>query len=778
MPSEDQILAASLSPHEIDVSGEQKAPKPKVANWRNTPTVEILKNMMLAAASDHNNHVTKKRYWKDLRLGKIIRDRGRSSNVSTSNPYGTTSNARRPNTINKSRIQPKLVKKLEAWRIASLSDPLLSAPNLIKCNPVTWEDAEAARQNQLILNDQFNNKLDRVSFINEYVRRTVEDAVSIVMPHWVTETKTITRRVPTYEVRPAGTDRKLLTVLETLLAMEQDRPRAFYSGVPAVWREAVQMTIEQGIPYAPHIIGYAEVRGEEQIKNKPDLEFIDSSDFWLDPAAKGHIEKARYACYRYRTTIPELEAANKYVNLNLLKRNEVNTTSESEVDSDLVSPDEERDFLKQALGQTVVVYSYWGQWDTTGKGNYVPVVCEFVGDTIIRMEENPYPDKFLPFVKVVHTPVTGSAFGENDAELIGDNQRVVGANVRGMIDLMSKTVSGQEGMRQDALDLLNQKRFLAGQRYFFNPAMGDPATNIYTHKFPEFPQSASQLLTYQISDAEEMTGVRPFKGADNSENGNTKSQNQGKSPLDAAAKRDLDILRRLTTGLEQLAKMLMAMNKEFLSDEEIVRVTNEEFVAIKRDALHGEIDVKVEVTTPEEDHARASELAFMLQTLGQEIGDNTRNHLMAEIATLRRMPALADSLRNMPKDVSEEEQARIKIMQEEHQMKMQLLQAQIQTEQAKAAQLGSQVPLNQAKTGTEQAKANLLDSQADIYDQDFVSKDSTDDYAQRTALQQAQSEGNIQLEKTKFQLREQEKNNDLQREYARSVVSNALRTRS
>ena len=66
---------------------------------------------------------------------------------------------------------------------------------------------------------------------------------------------------------------------------------------------------------------------------------------------------------------------------------------------------------------------------------------------MIRLEENPYPDKKLPFVIVQFLPSNeNSIYGEPLAELLKDNQDIVGAVQRGMIDLFGNSANGQQGI--------------------------------------------------------------------------------------------------------------------------------------------------------------------------------------------------------------------------------------------------------------------------------------------------------------------------------------------
>ena len=144
----------------------------------------------------------------------------------------------------------------------------------------------------------------------------------------------------------------------------------------------------------------------------------------------------------------------------------------------------------------------------------------------------------------------------------------------------------------------------------------------------------------QNNDAEALTGVKAFtQGISGQALGATATGIR--SALDATSKRELGILRRLSNGLNQIGRKVISMNSEFLEDEEIIRITNEEFVAINRNDLGGKYDIKLNISTAEADEQKGSELAFMLQTMGNTMPPEMSQMILADIAKLRKMPDLA-----------------------------------------------------------------------------------------------------------------------------------------
>lgn len=92
------------------------------------------------------------------------------------------------------------------------------------------------------------------------------------------------------------------------------------------------------------------------------------------------------------------------------------------------------------------------------------------------------------------------------------------------------------------------------------------------------------MLNLQNQEAEALTGVKSFGGGISGEAyGDVAAGIRG--VLDAASKREMAILRRLAKGMEEIGTKIAAMNAAFLSEEETVRITNDEFVTVKREDL-------------------------------------------------------------------------------------------------------------------------------------------------------------------------------------------------
>jgi hypothetical protein len=231
------------------------------------------------------------------------------------------------------------------------------------------------------------------------------------------------------------------------------------------------------------------------------------------------------------------------------------------------------------------------------------------------------------------------------------------------------------------------------------------------------------------------------------------------SALDATSKRELGILRRLAEGIKQIARKFISMNAIFLSEEEVVRITNEEFVAIRRDDLAGKFDLTLTISTAEADNQKAEELSFMLQTMGNNVDSEFSRIILAEIAKLRKMPDLAKkilSYQPQPDPVQQEMQM----------MQLEMLKAQVQVESAKAMEAQANAQLAQAKAQKEIAMAQNLSSDTDLKNLDYVEQESGTKQERDLQKMGAQAKGNIALKVTDNAMKQQAEEAKQRRELA------------
>lgn len=646
-----------------DVKLMQALPK-----WKNVPKLSALKEDLTSASSVQSTHKTKVQGWLD------------NMNIEGS----AKANAPKGN----SQVVPRLIRKQAEWRYAALSEPFLSTADLFNVKPVTWEDREASMQNQLLLNYQFNHVMNKQEFIDEYVRTAVDEGTVIMKTGWSYREVTEEVQVPIAEFTP---DESFRPTMEQLDQMQVESPSQYVTDIPQELKMAHEMYQNEGVPYRPRVIRYEVEEQIKVVKNQPSVEICDFRNVIIDPTCRGDIKQASFVIYSFETNLSDLKKDQRYFNLEYL-----NIDNNSILGTPDHSPSQGTNNFQfnEKPRKKFVVQEYWGFWDKDNDGLLKPIVVSWVGDTIIRMEDNPFPDGELPFEMVQYLPVRRNLYGEPDGALLEDNQKIIGALTRGMIDIMGRSANAQTGMRKDMLDATNRRKFENGQDYEFNPNV-DPRQGYVMHTYPEIPQSALTMLQLHNLEAESLTGVKAYsQGIASNSLGDVAAGIRG--ALDAASKRELGILRRLSAGICAVARKFISMNSEFLSEEEVVRVTNEQFVKIRRGDLAGKFDLELGISTAEEDNNKAQELAFMLQTMGNNMGQELVQMIMGDIARLRKMPDLAHKIENFkpaPDPIAERmqqiEMAKLELELGELQAKIQKLQTGAQLDMAKASELGA-----------------------------------------------------------------------------------------
>ncbi|QYW02279.1 portal protein [Stenotrophomonas phage Philippe] len=674
----------------------------KMTSWAKEPSIQDLKRDHQSAQTAHNVQVSKIRGWRDL--------------------MNCTGKEAIPKVKGRSNVQPKLVRRQAEWRYSALTEPFLGSYKTFKVTAKTFEDVPAARQNELLLNWQFQSKMNRVQFIDDVVRSQVDEGTVIVQTGWDRQTIKVKEQAPVWSYFAIESQEEFEAFQQALQLRDQNR-RGFDENAQDSLREALKYYDETGEPVVAIQMGTTEVEVEKILVNRPTATVLDPENVVIDPTCNGNADKALFFIVSFETNKAELlKVEGRYKNLDKVIWDNNSPATHPEHQTSTPETFQFQDVSRKK----VVAHEYWGFYDIDGNGTLKPFVATWIGDVLIRLEESPFDDGKLPFVVIPYLPVKRSLYGEPDAELLGDNQRILGALTRGMVDLLGRSANGQRGIAKGMLDVQNKRRFDNGDDYEFNPSQ-NPLNNYIEHKYPELSQSALVLSQMQNQEAESLTGVKDFAGGISGEAfGDVAAGIRG--VLDAASKREMAILRRLARGITEIGIRFIAMNNQFLSKEEVIRVTNEEFVTIRREELRGEFDLEVDISTAEVDNAKSQDIAFLVQTIGPNTDQQITLQLMAEIARLKRMPDLAKKLETFQPQPSPQEQQMQQLALEKAQLENDELRAKV--ELAKA----------QAQKALADAQATGVDTAKEV--------DGTK-FAEGMAHAQAQSQGNQEMAVTK-----------------------------
>jgi len=702
-----------------DITEVEDVPKRKKklqTSWKNAPTLADLDNDRKSAESGQDEFRAKLLIWDETREGGpeiIVQGLGKST------------------------ARPKLVRKQNEWKYPALEDPFLSTSNLFRVAPSTHLDVEAAKQNGRVLNFQWNTKVKKTKLVSDIVRTVVDEGTVIVKTGWDAETKIVEveEEVPVY-ANPE----------EALAIMQQ----AIQTGEMS--QEQVRAMLETGEPLQ---IGVEMEMVEKEIltKNQPSYEVCINANVTIDPTCDGVAADALFVIHEYDTSYAELksdeygkdedgEEYGIYHNLDFV---------EEDGDEDAYdehASDESNNFkFKDKARKRLRAYEYWGYWDIQGDGTLVGIVGTWVGKTLVRLEENPFPHGRLPFSVATYMPVKKSVHGEPDAELLKENQDAVGKMTRAIHDITAKQAVGQEFIDENFFPSPSQKNsYEKGNTVYYRSGF-NPKTAIHRQDVQQVGSTPFDVIGWQTTDANELTGTKPFSGPGGAKMGGTK---QDRDSMDATAKRELSILRRLSDLLfVDMARMTVAMNQVFLSKEEVVRITDSEFVTVKRDDLQGDFDLKVQVSTPEKDEDQANKIMKLMQTNAANMDPSIAKMHYVKMAELWKLDDLAEAVDTFEPQPDPMQQEIMALQLEEQKLKNALAMKQLEDYDAKIHERLSRTEenvkgdsvLKQAKANQAQATAEKIQSETDILDQSFMYLQNGD--KRRDEVQDMQFEADV-----------------------------------
>lgn len=617
--------------------------------------------------------------------------------------------------VGKSVARPKLVRKNNEWKYSALEEPLLSTTKLFNVSGATHLDIEAAKQNTSILNYQWNTKIKKTKLINDVVRTIVDEGTVIVKTGWESQYGfvEVEEEVPVYASPEESVAMMQQAVQTGQMPMEQAQAM-LETGEP------MQVGVEQQL-----------VEKEVLVKNHPTYEVCVTANVVIDPTCDGVVEDALFAIHEYDTSYAELkqeeyskdedgEEVGFYHNLDAIKDDQF----KEEYDPHVTDASNNFEF-KDTARKRLRAYEYWGYWDIQGDGDLVSIVATWVGSTLIRLEENPFPHKRIPFSVATYMPVKRSIHGEPDAELLKENQDSIGKMTRAIHDITARQAVGQEFIDENLFPSPSQRNaYEKGNTVYFRSGI-DPRQAIYRKDVQQVGNTPFEVISWQANDAAELTGTKPFSGPGGAK---MNGQKQDRDSMDATAKRELGTLRRISDMLVDMARMTVSMNQVFLDETEIVRITDKEFVEIKRDDIQGDFDLRVQVSTPEKDDDQAQKLITLLQTNAASMDPSIVKMHYVKLAELWKMNDLAEAVESYEPQPDPAQQELMQLQIEEQKLKNALAMKQLEDYDSKIHErlsrteenLKADTAIKQAKAEQALATAEKLKSETDILDQSFL----------------------------------------------------------
>ncbi len=567
----------------------------------------------------------------------------------------------------KSTIVSRDIKKTEIWQHATIIDPFVSNTDMVKGTPISSEDKPISDQSEALLNHFFCRQFDRYNFISEGFKILQREGTVISRVGWEFEEKEVEVDVPITQM--------------------------------------VQVPSPQGIQIVPQVVGYKKEIQMKTVINRPTAENRDNRTLWIDPTEKQNISQAQFVIEHFKSSISKLKQEDIYENLDDI---DIKTDSWEEDDESYADSNSESFKFQDKARAELDVYEYWGNYDVDGDGIAEAIVCTWVGDVIIRLEENPYPDQQVPYISTALDPEPFSINGKPNADLQSTDQKITTAIERSLMDTLDASTSGQRGFKEGTLDPANERKFKARKDFKFQ---GDNPV-FWEGKYAEFNSSVLNFYEMKKQNQTELTGVRPFAGGQ----GKYESATQSNMAMGAVAKKEVDISRNFAENFViPLLRKWLSMINAFMEPEEIERITGKPYVPYDPTDPTGSVDIRIEVATAETDAAKAADISFMLQTMSASLPFDLTKLLLSEQAELKKMPGLA-------KRIIEYQPQPDPLEQKKKELEIKELEASIAEKQSRALENQVDMKLKEAQTIVAQANARKLHAEADLTDQDFVDK--------------------------------------------------------
>jgi len=366
---------------------------------------------------------------------------------------------------------------------------------------------------------------------------------------------------------------------------------------------------------------FEEVEREVKEYDGPDIEVVDIFDFYVDPYAED-IDDARYVIHRSVKSMKHIRSMARkgiYHNIDNIGSGEAPDHEASKRQADI-----EQATVPMHDDEMVEILEYWEN----------DRVITVANETVIRDEPNPYHHKKIPFVKVVDTQVPKEFWGIGEVE---PNEK------------LQHELNTLRNQRIDNLSLAINNMFLVSSQAGIDPdeLVWRPNGIVWTNK-PDVREAMQQIGPTNVSpsayqeeevakrDMQETSAVVQYiKGVEPS---GEATATEITSLQREANYRFMQKIRNMIDGLERVGELMVAMNQQFVTEEQMVRIGGErslqwmqptaegegfQFLQISPDDIAGQFDIQVASTALEPNadrQVRRQQLLELLQILTQSTG--------------------------------------------------------------------------------------------------------------------------------------------------------------
>jgi hypothetical protein len=357
----------------------------------------------------------------------------------------------------------------------------------------------------------------------------------------------------------------------------------------------------------------AVIREIEVVTDQPEIEVIPPGNFLISRSAKT-IKESPFVALRDFPTRYELSQAKEqlgYFDLNAIPKESVSSTEEEQASFQEIGREDPQAGDDEGPGQWARVerftcYVLWPGDD----GEMVPMVATLANERLIGWQENVFKEP--PFLSWSPILDTHKFEGISLVDLTMEYQHIKTTLWRALLSFMAHQTSPQHLYERDAGVDLNA--LLAGRPHSLVGVDPGKLGAVRALERPQLGSDVWRFIEFLESGKEQRLGVtRLNQGL---MGGSLNDTARGMMSLMQKADKRLRLIARLFAemGLKPLFRRLIKMNQEFIDQEMVLGVSENEDVNLSPEMLGGDLDLVVNVGLGNSDSAMT--IQQMQQLLG------------------------------------------------------------------------------------------------------------------------------------------------------------------
>ena len=245
--------------------------------------------------------------------------------------------------------------------------------------------------------------------------------------------------------------------------------------------------------------------------------------------------------------------------------------------------------LSQARKE-IVIYECYVKIDMNDDGKLVDRIITLCGNTIIRNVENIYGRP--PFTLIRCIKDTHKFSGIPIAEFVKDLERLNTFMLRQVVDNIAQSNNNRKVINPKVVNMADIMDNRPGASIRVKDGV-DVRTALMELPVQSVNQSVIQFFGVSKELGEQRTGIsKIFKSGGDPHNETASGQY---AALNQANTRIRKMAKVMAAGLKDLFRAMILMNKKFMTQEQIIRVTNDRYITVTPDDLEGKIDIEVNV---------------------------------------------------------------------------------------------------------------------------------------------------------------------------------------